>query len=259
VIDVSDQEYMYAEYFINLTPDALGNRRKSIDTRGNRLYIDVTRTDADLSRLYIGVDDKGVIPASLTRVIDVYPDMFSKINIEWTSENDGKTLVLVVTRYSAKIAPPQPVEVINTVNANVAGTVNARITGTVNAKITGTDVMVPVDLQARYKPPGFVLFSGTVTTNGNTADIDVSNFSAMEIALRVTSVSGTSPSLSVFIEGRFEATGDYRVLASQTGITSTGVWFFTINPLIFRYIRVRWAVSGTNPSFAIQVVAQAMV
>jgi len=116
--------------------------------------------------------------------------------------------------------------------------------------------MVPYEKQSVYKPPPVTLFSGTVTANGNTADIDVSNYTAMEIELKVTSVSGTSPSLSVYIEGKFEATGDYKVLASQTGITGTGVWFFTINPLIFRYIRVRWVVGGTNPSFTFIVTAQ---
>jgi len=129
----------------------------------------------------------------------------------------------------------------------------------VRAKIADSAIMVPTDLQSRYKPPGMTLFSGTVTANGNTADIDVSTVSALEVEIKVTSVSGTSPTLDVYIEGKFEATGDYKPLASQTGITTTGVWFLTINPLVFRYVRVRWVVGGTSPSFAITVVAQAMV
>jgi hypothetical protein len=81
----------------------------------------------------------------------------------------------------------------------------------------------------------------------------------LEVEIKVTSVSGTTPTLDVYIEGRFEATGDYKVLASQTGITSTGVWFLTVNPLVFRYIRVRWVVTGTSPSFIFTIAAQAMV
>jgi len=103
------------------------------------------------------------------------------------------------------------------------------------------------------------LYSGTVTANGNTADIDVSTISALEIELKVTTVSGTSPTLDVYIEGKFEATGDYKTLASQTGITATGIWFLTIDPLRFRYIRVRWVVGGTSPSFTFTVAGQAMV
>jgi hypothetical protein len=121
------------------------------------------------------------------------------------------------------------------------------------------EIIMPVDLQARFKPPGMTLYSGTVTSSGSTADIDVSLYSALELILKVTAVSGVTPTLSVYIEGRFEATGDYKPLAFQEGITSTGIWYFTINPLVFRYIRVRWVVGGTSPSFTLTVAAQAMV
>jgi hypothetical protein len=121
------------------------------------------------------------------------------------------------------------------------------------------EIIMPVDLQARFKPAGMTLFSGTVTASGGTADIDVSMFSALELILKVTAVSGTTPTLSVYIEGRFDATGDYKPLVFQESITSTGIWYFTINPCVFRYIRVRWLVSGTSPSFTFTVATQAMV
>jgi hypothetical protein len=129
---------------------------------------------------------------------------------------------------------------------------------TFKVDINQSQIMIPVDIQARYKA-SLTLYSGTVTSNGNTSDIDLSNYSAVELELKVTSVSGTSPTLDVYIEGKFEATGDYETLASQMGITNTGTWFFTVNPLIFRYVRVRWVVGGTSPSFTFGVYAQAMV
>jgi putative transposon-encoded protein len=128
----------------------------------------------------------------------------------------------------------------------------------VPADIQGTTIMVPADVQNRYKA-AITLFSGTVTANGNSADIDVSPFSVLEIELKVTSVSGTNPTLSVYVEGKFEGTGDYKTLASQENITATGAWFFTINPNAFRYIRIRWVVGGTSPSFTFRVDAQGMV
>jgi len=129
----------------------------------------------------------------------------------------------------------------------------------IRAKIADSAIIVPVEEQSVYKPPGTTLFLGTVTASGNTADLDVSTISALELELKVTAVSGTSSTLDVYIEGKFEATGDYKVLASQTGITATGTWFFTINPLVFRYIRVRWVVGGTSPSFTFTVAMQAVV
>lgn len=128
----------------------------------------------------------------------------------------------------------------------------------VNANIQGLDVMVPTDIQNRYKAP-FTLWSKTVTANGNSDDIDISPFSVLEIEIKVTSVSGTSPTLSVYIEGKFENTGDYKTLVSQENITAIGTWFATINPCAFRYLRVRWVVGGTSPSFTFRVEAQGMV
>jgi len=128
----------------------------------------------------------------------------------------------------------------------------------VNANIQGLDVMVPTDVQNRYKS-AITLYNGAVTASGNGSDVDVSPFSVLEIELKVISVSGTTPTLDIYIEGKFENTGDYKTLASQTGITATGTWFFTINPCAFRYLRVRYVVGGTSPSFIFRVEAQGMV
>jgi len=129
--------------------------------------------------------------------------------------------------------------------------------GNLYVVLSSSEIALPVDLQYRYKA-GLTIFSGTVTASGNTAEIILEQFSALEILVKVTSVGGTSPTLSVYIEGKFETTGDWKVLASQEGITTTGTWFLTVNPLIFRVIRARWVVGGTSPSFAITIAAQGM-
>jgi len=125
--------------------------------------------------------------------------------------------------------------------------------------IVDSTIAVPVDLQYVYKE-SITLFSGTVTASGNTLDIDVSRFSSIRVALKVTAVSGTSPALDLYIEGKYEATGDYVTLLSVTGVTSTGFWELgQVDNLTFRYIRARWIVGGTSPSFTICVMAQAKV
>jgi len=121
-------------------------------------------------------------------------------------------------------------------------------------------IMLPVDVQGRFKSPPLTLYSGTVTGNGNTSDIDVTQYSSLRVMVKVTNVGGTSPSLNVYLEGKFEATGDYVPLLSRTGITSTGVYELgQVDNLCFRYVRVRWEVSGTSPSFTFGVYGQAMV
>jgi hypothetical protein len=126
--------------------------------------------------------------------------------------------------------------------------------------IADSGIMVPVDIQARYKPPGMILYGGTVTSSGNTTDIDVSLYSSIRLMVKVTSVGGTNPTLDIYIEGKYEATGDYVTLLSRENITSVGVYELgQLDNLCFRYIRVRWVVGGTSPSFTFTVVAQALV
>ena len=135
----------------------------------------------------------------------------------------------------------------------------ADLVQTVRVSIVDSKVAVPTDKQYVYKE-SLLLYSGTVTASGNTAGIDVSRFTSVRAGLKVTAVSGTTPTLDVYIEGKYEATGDYVPLLSQTGITSTGFYELgQVDNLAFRLIRVKWVVGGTSPSFTIAVAAQAKV
>jgi len=125
--------------------------------------------------------------------------------------------------------------------------------------IDASSIAVPIDKQYVYKEP-MTLYSGAVTASGNTADIDVSRFSSIRVALKVTAVSGSSPTLDLYIEGKYEATGDYVALLSKTGVTATGFYELgQLDNLTFRYVRVRWVVSGTSPSFTFTVAGEVMV
>jgi hypothetical protein len=162
-------------------------------------------------------------------------------------EASGKTYPVKVTVLGNNtvllpISVENPVDASNNLKINVAN----------------AGIMLPVDIQGRLK--GYTtLYSGTVSASGNSGDSDLGIYGAMEVLIKVTSVSGTSPTLDVYVEGKFEVTGDYKTLASQTGINATGTWTFTVNPLIFKLVRVRWVVGGTSPSFTFSVTAQTMV
>jgi len=122
----------------------------------------------------------------------------------------------------------------------------------IRVRLADTDIALPVDIQYRRKEE-FTVFSGTVTASGNTTDINVEPFTAMEVEVKVTAVSGTTPTLQVCIQGKFGTTGDYKDLACTDTITATGIWFLTVNPLMFKTIRARWVVGGTTPSFTFRV------
>jgi hypothetical protein len=234
------------------------------------IYIDFLNTTANLNNIDFSIDESDWFPATLgISGIEAIGYAFARLRIRWSSSEDGKRLVLIyageqtlrftvalqtvdIVRDDVGLAKDSTLQLLTKSLRSIGG-------DSLLATIYDSMIIVPVEEQSRYKPPAITLYSGTVTSNGNTADVDVSTVSALELLLKVTGVSGTNPSLSVYVEGKFETTGDYKPLVWQEGITSTGVWFFTITQLIFRYLRVRWVVGGTSPSFTFTVVAQAMV
>jgi len=188
-------------------------------------------------------------PSELKEIID----RLDKLNKALKSISEDK-LTIALSEDEIGVARESTLQDIRTA---VLSVIEKATKNTLLAKLVDTEIALPVDLQYRYKT-GFTIFSGTVTASGSTAEIVADQLSALEVLVKVTSVGGTSPTLSVYIEGKFEATGDWKILAAQEGITTTGAWFLTVNPLIFRIIRARWIVGGTSPSFAITIVAQGM-
>jgi hypothetical protein len=228
---------------------------------GDFISIDSEKTTADLTKVWVKFDDTPF----WFRLNDIYDTevYFRRLSLRWDSSQVGSVLVLIIGReYRFRRIRGVVVVAGDTVglakDATVKGLLVKDASGNVKVDVANYEAMSPNDIQAVYKDKT-VLYSGTVTASGNTADISMPNFSVLEIELKVTAVSGTSPTLSVYIEGKFEDTGDYKPLVYQEGITGTGVWFFTITKLAFRYIRVRWVVGGTSPSFTFGVYAQMLV
>jgi len=238
--------------------------------RVDGIYIDFRNTTANLNNVELSVDESDWMPAVLgISGIEAYGYYFARLRFRWAPSEDGKAIAFVFAGEQALrlTVALQTVDIVKDEVGLAREATLQMLTRSLQSVggdkllvyIADSGIIVPVEQQSRYKPPAMTLFSGTVTANGNTTDIDVSTVSAMELLLKVTGVSGTNPTLSVYIEGKFEATGDYKTLVYQENITSTGIWYFTITQLIFRYLRVRWAVGGTSPSFTFTVTAQAMV
>jgi hypothetical protein len=222
------------------------------------IYVDFKNSTANLANIEISIDEGDWLPAALLiSGVEAYGNYFWRLRIRWLSSEDNKQIVLILCgEQSLKLVIPlQSIDIVKD-DVGLAKDSTLQLLTRSLRSVGGDSILVSV--YSRHKS-GFILFSGTVTNNGNTDDIDVSIYSALEILLKVTGVGGTNPTLSVYIEGKFEATGDYKHLVFQEVITTTGVWYFTITQLIFRYIRVRWVVGGVSPSFTFTVVAQAMV
>lgn len=127
------------------------------------------------------------------------------------------------------------------------------LAGNLKVGIHECSIKVPTDVQDHWVESVVISPSSAKTTNGNTSDIDVGRFICGEVCLDVTAVSGTSPNMNFYLEGKDQLSGKYKTIWSQTGITAVGTYWVTITTLAFRYIRARWEISGTSPSFTFSV------
>lgn len=102
-----------------------------------------------------------------------------------------------------------------------------------------------------------LLGQATRTTSGVSPDINVSKYLYGELCIDVTAVSGTSPVLNIYVEGKDRYSGKYKVLFAHENITTAQTIWDTITILAFSFIRVRWTISGTSPSFTFSVSMEA--
>lgn len=98
------------------------------------------------------------------------------------------------------------------------------------------------------------LDSQVYTTSGVTAPLAIGPLTTLAVDVDVTAVSGTSASMSLFIE-RLGTDGHWYPIWSPTAITAAGVTSTSVGPgcataaVVTSTIRFRWAVTGTTPSF----------
>jgi len=149
-------------------------------------------------------------------------------------------------------------ELTNTILKAIKDKLPDSLTAAGNLKVSlqETTIKQPVDIQDHWTENVVLLPSAARTSGGNTVDIDVGRFLYGEICIDITAVSGTDPTLDVYIEGKDQYTGKYKVLFSHTGLNSVQTIWDTITLLAFRYLRVRWIISGTSPSFTFSVSAE---
>lgn len=100
-----------------------------------------------------------------------------------------------------------------------------------------------------------LLSSAARTANGN-GDASEVSADALVATLDVTAASGTTPQLNVFLEDAPASDGPWTVLATfgqKTGVSSEAQR--VANAAFHDFLRVRWTVAGTTPSFTFRVLA----
>jgi hypothetical protein len=98
-----------------------------------------------------------------------------------------------------------------------------------------------------------VLNNAVITANGKSSTYDVWSYKQLDVTIYVSAVSGTSPTITFYVDV-LDSLGN--VIKSYAGSTLSAVGsdYITITgTTIGRYVRVRWVVGGTSPSFTVNV------
>lgn len=97
--------------------------------------------------------------------------------------------------------------------------------------------------------------SAARTASGNSGTIDVSGVDQLRVQLNVTAASGTTPNLTVFVQDSLDGTNWNDLTPAFAAKTAAGLEVINITTPFSNLVRVRWAITGTTPSFTFSVVA----
>ena len=142
------------------------------------------------------------------------------------------------------------------ISVSLPSTMNVNIQSPLDSS---NNVNVDAQLKAGYAPymNVTILNNQAITSNGNSSNIDVGGYPYVFVFIYVSAVSGTSPSLDVYLNAVDETSGQSVSIASVTNITSTGTYYISASGLAVRYVNVSWTVSGTSPSFTTTITLKA--
>ena len=86
------------------------------------------------------------------------------------------------------------------------------------------------------------------------------NGRGLQLGINISAISGTTPTLTVIIQGKDVASGQYYTLLASAALNATGFTLLTLYPgapttanssapqVLPRTWRVSWTISGTTPS-----------
>lgn len=102
----------------------------------------------------------------------------------------------------------------------------------------------------------YLLPSGALTASGNSGAISCPQIDRLAVDVSVTAVTGTTPTLNLFLERQgldgvwYSVWAPTQITAAGTTSTSVGHGLAT-NAAITGLIRLRWVIGGTTPSFTL--------
>lgn len=113
--------------------------------------------------------------------------------------------------------------------------------------------------------------SSARTVSGDSGDQTNFNARGLKLFINVSAVSGTTPSMTITIQGKDVTSGVYYNILSGVAITAAGTQLLEVYPgltasanavandILPRTFKVAWAITGTTPSFTFSIGASEIV
>jgi len=186
----------------------------------------------------VWIDDVGgnnaniVIPSSLPNVVDFVPTEFtSGINYE-----------LLAQKIASEIASKS----INIANLpiNLYGYLNIGVPDSAGYSYVDIARIGNNNLKSSFS----VLSNASITNNGSSSNYNAGPYRKFLVTIYVGSVSGTSPSLTVYFNAYDSYSGQSIPMASVT-LTSAGGTYILVQDFPGGAFNLSWVVGGTSPSF----------
>jgi len=186
----------------------------------------------------VWVDDVGgynaniVIPASVPEVVNFVPTEFtSGINYELLAQKIASEIV------------GKPISIVN-LPINQYGNLNIGILDS-----GGYPYVDIVRIGGSILKYSFsVLSNASITSNGSSSNYGTGPYRNFLVTIYVGSVSGTSPSLTVYFNAYDSNSGQSIPMASVT-LTSAGATYILVQDFPGNNFNISWSVGGTSPSF----------
>jgi hypothetical protein len=186
----------------------------------------------------VWIDDVGgnnanlVILASPPEVVDLVPTEFtSGINYE-----------LLAQKIAEKIAG-KPINIAN-LPINQYGNLNISMLDQWGYPYIDVTAIANNPLKSAFS----VLSNASITSNGSSSNYSAGPYRNFLVTIYVGSVSGTSPSLTVYFNAYDGYSGQSIPMASVT-LTSAGATYILVNDFPGNAFNISWTVGGTSPSF----------
>lgn len=99
--------------------------------------------------------------------------------------------------------------------------------------------------------------SAARTASGTGDTYEMGDLSALRLKLDVTAASGTAPTLDVIVETSPDGAANWQTVATfaqKTAVSSE----LNVFPGCDRFVRAKWTIAGTNPSFTFSLLGEAV-